>query len=109
MSRRRCRSCRPYGGPHKIGGTTKVNSSAVASGAAVNGVYDYWRQRAARSPGRKRILHAGTVCMNDNDDATFVNLFTGLESGRIPSYSTFNDLLIIASDSATDVPKSWDQ
>jgi hypothetical protein len=97
------------GGPHKIGGTSKVNSVAVASGAAVMGVYDYWRQGTAGSPSRKRILHAGTVCMNDNDDGTFVNLFTGLESGRIPSYSTFDDLLIIASDSATDVPKSWDQ
>lgn len=97
------------GGPHKIGGTSKLNSAAVASSAAVQGVYDYWRQGTAGSPVRKRILHAGTVCMNDNDDGTFANLFTGLESGRIPNYSTFNDLLIIASDSTTDVPRSWDQ
>ncbi len=97
------------GGPHKIGGTSKVNSVAVAASAAVTGVYDYWRQGTTGSPVRKRILHAGTVCMNDNDDGTFVNLFTGLQSGSVPSYSTFNDLLIIASDSTTDVPKSWDQ
>lgn len=97
------------GGPHKIGGTSKVNSAAVASGAAVTGVYDYWKQGTAGSPTRKRILHAGTVIMNDNDDGTFTNLFTGLESGRVPSYSTFDDLLIIASDSTTDVPRSWDQ
>lgn len=97
------------GGPHKIGGTSKVNSAAVASGAPVVGVYDYWKQGAAGSPARKRVLHAGTVIMNDNDDGTFVNLFTGLESGKVPSYSTFNDLLIIASDSSVDVPRSWDQ
>lgn len=97
------------GGPHKIGGATKLNSSAVASGAVITGLYDYWRQGAAGSPNRKRVLHAGTVCMNDNNDATFVNLFTGLVSGAIPSYSTFNDLLIIANDSGVDVPKSWDQ
>lgn len=97
------------GGPHKIGGTSKVNSVAVASGNPVMGVYDYWRQGTAGSPTRKRILHAGTVIMRDNDDGTYTNLFTGLESGKVPSYSTFDDLLIIASDSATDVPKSWDQ
>lgn len=97
------------GGPHKIGGTSKVNSVAVASGATVPGVYDYWRQGAAGSPSRKRILHAGTVCMNDNDDGTFVNLFTGLQANSIPNYATFDDLLIIASDSTVDVPRSWDQ
>lgn len=97
------------GGPHKIGGASKVNSVAVASGAAVNGIYDYWRQGTAGSPARRRILHAGTVCMNDADNGTFVNLFTGLTSGSVPSYSTFNDLLIIASDSSIDVPRSWDQ
>ena len=97
------------GGPHKMGGTSKLNSTALASGAAVTGVYDYWKQGTAGSAVRKRILHAGTVCMNDNDDGTFVNLFTGLSSGSIPAYSTFNDLLIISSDSTVDVPRSWDQ
>ena len=97
------------GGPHEIGGTTRVNSVAVASGAMVTGVYDYWRQGTAGSPTRRRVLHAGTVCMNDLDDGTFVNLFTGLQSGSVPAYATFNDLLVISSDSTTDVPRSWDQ
>lgn len=96
------------GGPHKIGGTTKLNSVAVAGGAAVQGVYDYWHQGTAGSPVRKRILHAGTLIMRDNDDGTFLSLFTGLTSGAIPAYSTFNDLLIISSDAVGDVPKSWD-
>lgn len=97
------------GGPHKIGGTTKVNASAVASGAVVTGVYDYWRQGTGGTPARRRVLHAGTVCMGDADDSVFANLFTGLGAGKVPSYCTFDDLLIISSDSATDVPKSWDQ
>ncbi len=97
------------GGPHKIGGTTKVNSVAVAGGAAVTGVYDYWKEGTAGAPSRKRILHAGTVCMNDNNDGTYVNLFTGLTANAIPNYSTFDDLLIIANDSGVDVPRSWDQ
>jgi len=97
------------GGPHKIGGASKLNSSAVAGGAAITGIYDYWKEGTAGAPVRKRVLNAGTVCMNDNNDGTFVNLFTGLVSGAIPNYSTFNDLLIIANDSGVDVPKSWDQ
>jgi hypothetical protein len=97
------------GGPHKIGGATKVNSVQLASGAAITGLYDYWREGAAGTPSRKRVLHAGTVIMNDNNDATFVNLFTGMTSGAVPSYSTFDDLLIMANDSGVDVPKSWDQ
>jgi hypothetical protein len=97
------------GGPHKIGGTTEVNSSAVASGAVVTGVYDYWRQGTGGSPARRRVLHAGTVIMADADDASFSNIFTGMTSGAVPSYCTFDDLLIISSDATGDVPKSWDQ
>ena len=97
------------GGPHEIGGTTKLNSVVLASGAAVTGLYDYWRSGTAGAPTRRRVLHAGTVIMNDADDGTFSNLFTGLESGVVPCYSTFDDLLIISSDSTTDVPRSWDQ
>ena len=98
------------GGPHKIGGTSKVNSSAVASGAVVTGVYDYWRQGTAGSPTRRRVLHAGTTCLADADDGSYTTtLGSGLESGKVPSYFTFDDLLIFSSDSTIDVPRSWDQ
>lgn len=98
------------GGPHMIGGATKVNSSAVASGATVTGVFDYWRQGTAGTPSRRRILHAGTVCLADTDDGSYATtLGSGLTSGAVPSYFTFDDLLIFSSDSTTDVPRSWDQ
>ena len=98
------------GGPHEIGGASKVNSSAVASGAVVMGVYDYWRQGTAGAPTRRRVLHAGTTALADTDDASFVTTIgSGPESGKVPAYSTFDDLLIFSSDSTTDVPRSWDQ
>ena len=98
------------GGPHEIGGTSKINSSVVASGAAVTGVYDYWRQGTAGSPARRRVLHAGTVCLGDTDDGSFATgLASGLTLGAVPSYFTFDDLLIFSSDSTVDVPRSWDQ
>ena len=98
------------GGPHEIGGTSRVNSTAVASGAVVTGVYDYWRQGTAGSPTRRRVLHAGTTALADADDGAFsTTIGSGLESGKVPSYATFDDLLIFTSDSTVDVPRSWDQ
>lgn len=98
------------GGPHEIGGASKVNSSAVESGAVVMGVYDYWRQGTSGSPARRRIIHAGTKVLADTDDASFATTIgSGLESGKVPCYFTFDDLLIFSSDSTTDVPRSWDQ
>jgi hypothetical protein len=98
------------GGPRKMGGASKVNASAVESGAVVTGLHDYWRQGAAGAPSRRRVIHAGTKVLADADDAVFSNeLFTGLEADKVPSYFTFDDLLIISSDSTVDVPRSWDQ
>lgn len=100
------------GGPHMIGGATKVNSVVVASAAAVTGVFDYWRQGTAGTPARRRILHAGTVCLADTDDGTYsTTLGSSLTSGAVPSYFTFDDLLIFCNDAqgASDVPRSWDQ
>ena len=68
------------GGPHKIGGIEKLNSSAVASGTAIRGCYDYWKQGTGGTPARRKILHADTVILADNDDNIFANIFTGLEN-----------------------------
>lgn len=95
------------GGPHKIGGTEKLNSTAV--GATIRGCYDYWKHGTGGTPSRRKVIHAGSVILADNDDNTFANIFTGLETDAIPSYATFDDILIISSSSNTDVPKSWDQ
>lgn len=98
------------GGPHKSGGASKVNSSALESGAAVNGVYDYWRQGSSGTASRRRVVHCGTKVLADTDDGSFTTtLATGFESGKVPSYATFDDLLIYSSDSTVDVPRSWDQ
>lgn len=100
------------GGPHMIGGATKVNSSVVASGAVVTGIFDYWRQGTAGSPARRRILDAGTVRLADTDDGTYATtIASSLTSGAVPSYFTFDDLLISCNDAqgASDVPRSWDQ
>ncbi len=96
------------GGPHKVPGATKLNSSALESGADVVGLYDFWLSGTGGSSTQKRIVHVGTTIKKDDADGSFSDIFTGLESGKVPSYSTMNDLVIISSDSTTDVPKSWD-
>lgn len=96
------------GGPHKIGGTTKLNSSAVASGAEIMGLADFWRMGTAGSGTQRRVLHAGTVIMADAADGTFSNIRTGREEDAIPSYCTFDDQLIIGSTSTTDNPQAYD-
>lgn len=97
------------GGPRKIGGAAKVNSTAVESGEEVRGLVDYWKQGASGSPSQKRVIHAGTKILKEDLDGVFDDLFTGLEDDTVPSYEIFDDILIISSDSNTDVPKSWDQ
>lgn len=95
------------GGPRKAPGTTKVHAAALESGAAIVGCYDAWFQGAVGAPSQRRILNVSTVIKADSADGVFVNIFTGLTAGAVPTYTMLEDLLIIGLDSA-DVPKSWD-
>lgn len=97
------------GGMRKIGGLAKVNSSAIGSGEEIRGIFDYWRLGTSGSPTQKRVVHAGTVIYKDDADGTFTSIKTGLVDNAVPNYATFNDLLVISSDTSTDVPFSWDQ
>lgn len=97
------------GGPRKAPGTSLFNSTDVsATGNDILGLYDYWRMGTAGTATQRRIIHVGTAIMEDQGTSIFQNLFTGMDSGAVPHYDTFNDLLIIGSSSTTDVPRSWD-
>lgn len=97
------------GALRKAGGTSKWNSVAIESGEEIRGMFEYVRAGTAGSPSRKRVVHAGTKVLADNNDGTFAAIKTGLEDNKVPNYTTFTDLLIWASDSNTDVPQKWDQ
>ena len=96
------------GGPHKMPGTAKLNSSQMESGAVVKGLFDYWDTGTGSGSTQHRIVHVGTTIKRDDADGTFTNLFTGLQSGAVANYSVLEDLLIMATDHVSDVPKSWD-
>jgi len=93
----------PDGGPHKIGGTTKLNSSALASGAEIMGLYDYWVMGAAGTGTQQRIVHLSTVIMADAADGTFANIQTGLTDNAIPCYTSFGGSVIMSSDAGDAV------
>jgi hypothetical protein len=95
------------GGPRKIGGATKLNSSALESGAAIRGLFDFWRI-VSGSPNQTRVLHVNSKIMADAADGTFADIGTGFSTSSIPSYATFNDSLILSSTGG-DVPQSWAQ
>lgn len=94
------------GGPGQSPGTTKINSSALESGAAIRGCYDFWILGTSGTPLQKRVVHVGTTIKADAADGVFSNIATGVSSSAVPSYATFNDELII-SDDANSAPKKW--
>lgn len=97
------------GNLRKAGGTSKWNSTVIESGEEIRGMFEYVRAGTAGSPSRKRVVHAGTKVLADDNDGTFASIKTGLEDNKIPNYTTFTDLLIWTSNSNTDVPQKWDQ
>lgn len=97
------------GGVRKVGGQSKLNSSAVESGAAWTGIFDYWRQGTSGTPVQKRVGFIGTKVYKDDADGTWDEIKSGLQSGAVPSFFLFDDILILSTDDSTDVPMSWDQ
>ena len=97
------------GGPRKAPGTNRLNASVIEASQTVTGIYDYWRLGTGVTPAQRRVVHVNDKIYHDGGTGSFASIKTGLEVGVVPQYSTFNDLLIIGSTSATDVPFSWDQ
>lgn len=97
------------GSLRKIGGLSKVNSTEIASGEEIRGIFDYWRLGTGGTPIQKRVVYAGTAIYKDDADGTFTSIKTGLDDDTMPCMTIFNDKLILCSDSTTDVPFTWDQ
>lgn len=97
------------GGPHKVGGTATLNSVATGATSTISGLYDYWRQGTGGAPSQRTVLHTDTRIGWMDSSGTFTQLQSGLTNAAVPNYATFQDLLLIGSDSTSDVPMSWDQ
>lgn len=95
------------GGPHKIGGTSKVNSSVINGGEEIRGLFDYWRLGTANTPEQRRLVYSGTTISKDTGNGTFAGLTGGLEDNKVPSFTVFNDAVIMATDSVIDTPRTY--
>ena len=98
------------GSPHKIGGTARLNASAVDGGDSdiIRGVFDFWRLGSTGVPSQKRVIHVGTKIFKEDADGVFDVLKTGIPDDSIPDYTPFEDQLIMATDATFDVPQIWD-
>lgn len=96
------------GGPIKIGGTQKINSTVINSGDEIRGLFDFWRMGTSFSPAQKRVVYSGTAIYADSADGVFASIKTGLEDDKTPCFTVFNDQLILSSDSTVDVPMVYD-
>ena len=97
----------PDGAPHKIPGTTKLNSSVMETGAEVMGVFDYWKFGTGGSGTQKRIVHVSTKIKADAANGTFADIQTGMTDNAVPCYTLFQGSVIM-SNTAGDAPQSYD-
>lgn len=96
------------GGIRKIGGTKKLNATAISGGPTVRGLFDYWKDGGGGSSTQKRVAYAGTQLWKDDADGSFTSIATGLTDGAVPSFTVFENELIISSASS-DAPVKWNQ
>ena len=105
------------GGPHKIGGTERVNSVALkrqgglAVGRPIRGLTDFWVLGATGSAATQhRVVHVWDDVMKDDADGSFTSILDSADRDKtsIPSYAIFDDELIIMSDFPTEVPLKYD-
>lgn len=99
------------GGPHKVGGATKLNTTQVTEagvGVPVHGMVDVWFHGLVGAPIQKRFAYIGTKLMKEDLDGTWDSLKTGLETNKQPAFEIFKDKIFWASTSNVDVPQEWD-
>lgn len=99
----------PENALRKRGGRKRINSSALNGGDTVHTLFDAWQMGSVGVDGQFLMAYAGTQLYSSEDNgATFTSRKTGLEDDKVGDFSVFDDTVIWASDSTTDVPQAWD-
>lgn len=96
---------------HKCGGASKINSSAVDSGADIVGMFDFWRAGTAGTFSQKFVIVTGTgKVLKEDMDGTYDDI-TGaasISANTVPVFCQARDLLTIFT-SSNDTPLKWNQ
>ena len=95
-----------HGGPRKAPGASKLNSSALESGAAIRALYDAWFSGTSGAPTQRRVCDVGTTFKADNADGTFLDVATGLSATGVSCFAMLEDTLVRAN--TADTFSKWD-
>ena len=96
------------GAPSKIGGSTRVNTTAASS---IYGFTDAWFQGTAANPIQLQVALAGTTILTMSAlGGTWTTAQTGLEDSKHPCFEMFKgtgstENLIFCTTSLTDAPR----
>ena len=90
----------------KMPGASNVNGTATGATDAVMGVKDYWRSTASGAPQQQRMIYSGTQIYEESG-GTLTSRLSGLEASMMPWFEVMNDVMLWASTSTVDVPRSW--
>ena len=100
------------GAPRKFGGSVRLNAAQVKEGSVnstFEGLYDYWTQGTGGSETQTRVAVAGTQILKDDGDGVWDVIGSGFTAGAQPSFETFNDRLIVTTDSTAHTPQIYTQ
>lgn len=99
------------GQTRKIGGATKINSTAITGGPDITGMFDYWRAGTGGTFTQKFMAVTGDGKVYKEDmDGVFDDI-TGaavIAANSIPVFCQARDLLLIFFDTNA-VPLTWNQ
>lgn len=96
------------GAPHKVGGSTRLNATAISSGTnTVHGFFDAWYQGTAGTETQIEWAYAGTALFSMAAmGGTWTSRATGLEDSLEPCFTMAGDIVVWSSTSNVDVPRS---
>lgn len=95
------------GGFTKCPGTATLDPSSTLPGTApIRGVYDYWIQGTTGAPTQARVVFTSTKIYADDGSGTFTQIYSGISDSSVPSFSIFNDTLIMSTD-GNEAPLKW--
>ena len=85
-----------------------LDTDFLGIGSEIKGLFDYWRTGTGGTSTQHRIIYEGGRISKDDADGVFDTIFGGLSVDAVPSFAVLEDILVIATDVAGEVPKSWD-
>ncbi len=97
------------GAARKVGGATKINSTAISGGPNITGMFDFWYGGDVSTFTQKFVaMTSDSKIWKEDMDGTFDDI-TGsasISANATPHFSVIGDKLIIATDK-NDTPLYW--